>query len=456
MTTSGATTIHLGPERRPAERPLFALAGLGAIPVGVAIAIALARLPLPLVPVLAAGIGGLAVLALAVARYHAAVWLGVVLMGVVVVEPAPTDAVFFVVIAVALATGRFTFRGRPAPVVGLVVAFAALNLMSAVQVADPQRAVVYFGITAYLMVLGFWLPGYVTSVGRARLLVRAYVGAAVASAGAGVLALLAPVPGADVLVADGRARALFQDPNVFGPFLVPAALIVIEEILQPRLLRSRLPVKAAMLAALVLGVLFSYSRGAWLNLGVAVVVMGVVLALRRGGIRRAAALLAVIAAVAGVAGVIVVASGAGSFLAERAGGHAYDTQRFSGQRASLRSAETYPFGAGPGQFEQLAGISAHSTYARALGEQGFPGLLVVLSLLAVTLVFAVANAAHGRSTFGIGSASLLAAWCGLLVSSAFVDTLHWRHLWLVAALIWAGHSLGATPAVRRGVQAGSE
>ena len=43
----------------------------------------------------------------------------------------------------------------------------------------------------------------------------------------------------------------------------------------------------------------------------------------------------------------------------------------------------------------------------------------------------------GRGTYGIGSAALLAAWCGLLANSAVIDTLHWRHLWLVAALIWA-------------------
>jgi len=28
----------------------------------------------------------------------------------------------------------------------------------------------------------------------------------------------------------------------------------------------------------------------------------------------------------------------------------------------------------------------------------------------------------------------MAAWCGLVANSFFVDTLHWRHLWLVAAL----------------------
>jgi hypothetical protein len=36
---------------------------------------------------------------------------------------------------------------------------------------------------------------------------------------------------------------------------------------------------------------------------------------------------------------------------------------------------------------------------------------------------------------------LLAAWCGVLANSLFIDTLHWRHLWLLAALIWAGAAL---------------
>ena len=439
--TAGARTIAARPPARPAERTLPVVAALASVPAGLALGLLLYRFPLPLALVLAGGAGAVGILALTLANYHAAVALGVLLLGVVVVEPAPADAVFFVAIAVAMATGRFSVRDVPAPVLALLAVFAALNLMSAVQVADPERAAVYFAITLFLMVLALWLPGYLTSVRRARLLLRAYLAAAVTSAALGVVALLAPVPGAEVLAEGGRARALFQDPNVFGPFLVPALLIVIEEILHPRLLSARLPTKALLLAVLTLGVLFSYSRGAWLNLAVALVVMSAVLALRRGGGRRALALLAVVVAAAGVGGAIVVATGSADFLSERARAQAYDTERFSAQRAGLRPAQVYPFGAGPGQFESVAGISAHSSYARALGEQGFPGLLVVLALFAVTLNLAWRNAARGRSTFGIGSAALLAAWCGLLANSAFVDTLHWRHLWLVAALIWTGSML---------------
>ena len=81
-------------------------------------------------------------------------------------------------------------------------------------------------------------------------------------------------------------------------------------------------------------------------------------------------------------------------------------------------------------------ISSHSIYVRVMAEQGPIGLAALIVLLGGTLVLAIRNAIDGRDAFGVGSATLLGAWCGLLANSAFVDTLHWRHLWLLAALIW--------------------
>ena len=69
--------------------------------------------------------------------------------------------------------------------------------------------------------------------------------------------------------------------------------------------------------------------------------------------------------------------------------------------------------------------------------------MALLALMLLTLGFAARNAVLGRDTYGIGSAALLAAWCGALANSVFIDTLHWRHLWLLAALIWAGAALWA-------------
>jgi O-antigen ligase len=435
--TTGATTLGGRSAARPADRAFPVLAALASLPVGCALALALYQVPPPLALAVAGGLGLVAVLALTLAHNHAAVALGLALLAVQAVDPAPSDGVFLVVMGVAFATGRYRLRSAPRPVIAILAIFAALNVMAAVQVADVERAVLFFAITFYLALLGLWLPGYVVSRARARLVVRGYLFAAVTSACVGVLALLGALPAHDLLTESDRARALFQDPNVFGPFLIPAVLILVEEVVAPRILSARLATKAVLLGILLLGVLFSYSRGAWLNLGLGLLVLGVVLSLR-GGSRTALALVAVGASTAAIVGAVVVATGSGDFLAERARPQTYDTQRFSGQRAGLRPAQEYPFGAGPGQFESVAGISAHSTYARALGEEGFVGLLTLLAFLGYTLLTAVRNAMRGRGTYGIGSAALLAAWCGLLANSAFIDTLHWRHLWLVAALVWAG------------------
>jgi O-antigen ligase len=424
--------------RTPAAWPTPALAVAVSVPVGALLALLLRAQPVPLGLAVVAGAGLVVALALTLASEDAATGAAFALLGIVIVEPAPCDGLLFVVMAVALARGRATLRRVPGPALGLLVTLLAVDLASAIQVVDAGRAASFFAITVYLAVFAVWLPGYVTSARRSRVVVLGYLVAAGASAAAGVAALYLPIPGQDVLVEDARAKALFQDPNVFGPFLVPAALIVLEELVHPRLLRLRWPAKTGLLLLLVAGVVLSYSRGAWVNLALGLVVMVAVLAARQGGGRAAAKLVAagLIAAV-GTGGVIV-GTGSAAFLVERARPQTYDTERFSGQRAGIASAAEYPFGAGPGQFERVAGISAHSSYARVLGEQGVPGLAVLIGLLAFTAGAAVLNAIRGRDTYGIGSAALLAAWCGLLVNSLVIDTLHWRHLWVLAALIWAG------------------
>ena len=166
--------------------------------------------------------------------------------------------------------------------------------------------------------------------------------------------------------------------------------------------RGRL-LKAIALVALTLGVLFSFSRGAWLNLALGVVVMFVVLSLRRGGARRALAFLGVGLCVAALVGGAVAVSGSSDFLAERARPQSYDAERFGAQAVGINAAEQYPLGAGPGQFEQIAPISAHSTYVRVLAEQGLAGLVT----LAALLLFTLGVASETRSSDATRTASAL-------------------------------------------------
>jgi O-antigen ligase len=187
-----------------------------------------------------------------------------------------------------------------------------------------------------------------------------------------------------------------------------------------------------------MGILFAFSRAAWLNFVLGALVMLCVLSLRRGGGRKAVTFVVVGVSAAAVLFTALAVTSSFTFLSERARLQAYDTQRFGAQQSGIELATKHPLGIGPGQFERASPISAHSTYVRALSEEGVLGLLVLLTLLLLTLAFAGHNAILGRDTYGIGSAALLASWCGLLANSVFIDTLHWRHFWLLAALIWAG------------------
>ncbi len=448
------STHHFIPEPRigPTRIRAALLPASLALLVGLAISVATYRYPLPSLSfILAGGLAFSTIVALAITRYDAAVMLGMCLLGVVNVEPAPPDAVFFIVIAIAAATGRMDLERLPMIILGSLGAFIALNVLSALEAVDPARAMFFFTITLYLALFAVWLTSYVRSERNARLILIGYLIAATASVVLAMGALFGGFPGSDYLVyQETRARGLFKDANVFGPFMVPAALIMIEEILRPRLLKIGTILKTSILLLLFVGVIFSFSRAAWLNLGIGTVVMIGMLVLRREGGARLALVLSVVAFAGFATAATVVLTGSDSFLEERASLQQYDNERFGAQEAGLRLAQEKPLGIGPGQFEPVVQYGAHSTYVRVFAEEGVFGLLAFLVLAVGTLGLAISNAAAGRSAYGIGSAALLGAWVGLIANSFFVDTLHWRHLWLVAALIWV-----ATMSRPSGEQAGA-
>jgi O-antigen ligase len=434
------------PPARAAGRLLGSGAALAAF--AAALSLFLYRHPPSALLIIGFAVVILGALWLTIVAYDVALAVAVVLLAAVRFEPAPADVVFAVLITVGAITSRFRLRRVIPGAVLLVGAYLALNLVAAVGAADPQRAVSFLAITFYVACFGLWLAAYVTSSAIARRITRCYVGAAVVSALVSTLAVLVPFPGHELFTRIGRAEGLFKDPNVFGPFLVPAALIVLEEILTPRLLSARRAMKVVLFFVLSLGVLFSYSRAAWLNLVVGLLVVLVIVSFRRGGGRSAARALAVVLVALASVAAVVAFSGSLSFLEQRAKVHqSYDSGRFRGQSESITWALQSPFGIGPGQYERRAHIAAHSLYARSLAEEGVPGLLAILVLMFATLGWGVRNAIRGHDTYGIGSAALLGAWLGILLNGAFVDTLHWRHLWFVAALIWAGASRFETRSV---------
>src|SRR3546814_17466253 len=73
---------------------------------------------------------------------------------------------------------------------------------------------------------------------RLELIFKAWVAAAVITAILGILGYFHAFPGAGALTSYDRAMGAFQDPNVFGPYLVAPILYVLSRLLTGRLVQA--------------------------------------------------------------------------------------------------------------------------------------------------------------------------------------------------------------------------
>lgn len=421
---------------------LAALAALACLAVGKVLPGTLEGLApsrLPLVPVVL--LVGLFVIWLCVARPRAALILGFALLGIVRVEPAPVDAVFALLIAATFAVGHVRPR-VPSFVAVPLALFALVTLISINSAPDLHRALKFEFITLYMLALAVWLSWAFVRRDWAHVAIKTYLVVAIVSGALGPIALYLPLPGSNTfLYFNTRAEGLFKDPNVYAAFLVPAAIILLEEVTAPRLLAWRRSRVIAAFGVVSIGVVVAYSRAAWLNFALAVAILVFIQATRHGGIKRAFKSI-VLLGVSGLAGLAVLAAtGSLTFLQQRSHLESYDTQRFSNQGSAFSDMTHHIFGYGPGQADVLLPLSTHSSFIRAAFEQGLLGVTFLVLVLLGTLICALILARRRLDVNGVGTAALLGIWVGQIANSFFIDTIHWRHIWIVAALIWCGYSM---------------
>lgn len=233
------------------------------------------------------------------------------------------------------------------------------------------------------------------------------------------------------LVYSQRLYGFFKDTNVFASYMLVPFFHYARRFFDAPKHRGSLP-HAAVSAVLSAGILLTFSRAAWLvyALGLAWLLVRTLVRGDPGRRLRAAVLGTVLALAAALllSGVVKVGSlDISSILRSRMGLVSYDTKRFDAQRRAFDMLEESPvFGIGPGLYEDRSDLSAHNLYLRILGERGILGA-------AGFLAFAVLTAAglRGQRT----DPALILALAGFLAESFFIDTLHWRHLWLVLVLV---------------------
>ncbi|MEV2909678.1 O-antigen ligase family protein [Paenibacillus larvae] len=377
-------------------------------------------------------------------------WLMMPLSAVVFIEPAPYDVFVIIALLVAAMFSFISFSRSLGPSIFLLALFVLCNVLPALIEAKQQMlAVKYFAITLYLMFSWLFFTGILNRYKEQALniILSGYMTGALFSAVLGILAYFHLIPTFDILIKYGRATGLFKDPNVYGPFLVPAVGIALYRSEQSKGIVKTGYLLACLLAAL--GVLLSFSRAAWGNCALA---SGIYLLLpqKKARGKRFVTLALLLLLGMPVLTQIIQTPAVNHLFVDRLGLKQYDNNRFGTQKEALEETMDHPFGIGPGQSEKVFDYATHSLYVRVLTEYGIAGSLCFFLFIALSLGRAYVLAMDRNGPYQGDYVLFAALLTGVLFNSFFVDTLHWRHFWLLLALPWIPNPAGASLRWKRG------
>lgn len=380
----------------------------------------------------------------------ALVWATFAMSGIVFVEPAPVDAMLFGLLLVLPVLGLI--RVTPPLMLYLTIwlVAGAAALIGTINAADRSVALTHASVTLFLTLTSFIVSAFVMRrpFRHVTLIFQGYVFAASIAALAALSGYFRLFPGAyELFTRFDRASGTFKDPNVFGAFLVPAVVFLLHRMLTRGGLRL---LWAALWAGIIgLAVLFSFSRGAWINLGVSVSLFAFVSFLAAPtNLQRVKILGAGVTAIVGalmLLGVALQIPGVSDQLASRATmDQTYDQGpegRFGGQQKAMRVILDHPFGIGPQNFApQFHMEEPHNVYLFSFLNAGWLGGLIFVIMIAATIVYGLRHAFKRTSTQPLFIIAL-ACFGAHVGEGMIIDLDHWRHFHLLMALVW-GMMLG--------------
>ncbi len=365
--------------------------------------------------------------------------------GFVWIEPSPYEVMFAIVMGLVAIAG-IPIDPKTRNLIAVIVVFlpAAMIAAARVRFTPVTDAVIYSSVTVFLLLTAFVAANYIAEApfARMRVINSAYVAIAVVVALIGILAYIGMLPGEDVFLKFGRAKATFKDPNVYGPFLLYPAAVVLQRILLGN--ARQIAINAAILLVLFVGIFVSFSRGAWGHFAAtsAIVFLGVYFLAANPRQRTRMVLIGAIGAVAlalVLAGLLTLEPVRHLFAVRAELVQDYDTGafgRFGRQAYAVVVALNDPLGMGPMQFGRLrVGEEPHNTYLKVLIAYGWAGGFAIIWLTAMTIWRAVKSLAI-PSPNRLLLIPAVATFVPLMTEAAIIDIDHWRHFFLLIGLIW--------------------
>ena len=372
-----------------------------------------------------------------------ALWLLVFVSFIAIIEPSPYEVMFVVTAFVFAVTGIRFSRGA-APLMMLLLLYNLGGVTALIPVIHDRDALTFVIISCYLAVTSVFFAGILADDTAVRLhtIRRAWVGAAVFASIAGILGY-ADIGGLGELFSryGTRASGTFKDPNVLGPFLVPPAVMMIQNYLVGEQRRPLLSL--ALLVTILAGIFLSFSRGAWGTAGAAALMTAglTFLTTRHSRIRAriiTLSLLGIVIFAILIAIALSIDSVRSVFEQRFSLDQSYDvgeTGRFGNQMRAISRLLTEPLGFGPLRFRFFYPEDPHNVYVNAFASYGWLGGLSYFALMAATIWIGWSMIWKQTPWQSMAIAFWSATFMTIL-QGVQIDTDHWRHFYLLIGATW--------------------
>jgi len=373
------------------------------------------------------------------------IWLLIALSGFVMFEPSPFDLLGAILLVVSFAFGMRIPKGIEKAIIFWTV-FLIFNIFAGILGSDPYLSIKPIGIRFFLVAIWLFLACFIYENPERFLPViwSGYTVGAFFVVLIGILAYTGNIPNPDQFLLFDRVKSTFKDPNVYGPYLVPVFMISLSRLESGK--DSHFLMNSLMLCTFTIGILLSFSRGAWLNLALAIFTY---LAIRLVTLRESKEFsrLVIMGALALVVasfliGWLISTSAISDLFLERAQVvQSYDlNERFSTQVKAINAILDHPLGIGPAQAKIQFGIEPHNVYLHIFSECGWISGTAYVAFVVLTLwkgfLFCLRKTEIQLSSLVVFSSIL-----STQLQSFLIDSTHWRHLFVLYAMMW-GSMLG--------------
>lgn len=379
--------------------------------------------------------------AIAALAGSAAIAVGVFLSGFVMSEPAPYELLMAGQIVVWFLLGLTISRTVAIPL-ALLLVFNVGGMLSLLVMPDMAGGPIYIAVSTFLALTTVLYAGVIEQrPQRLQIIFKAWVAAALITGTLGILGYFHAFPGAGIFTRYDRAMGAFEDPNVFGPYLVAPILYLLHRLLTGRLVQA--PLLIAGLLVLVMGVFLSFSRAAWgLLLFSSLMLVFLMLLKERTGAFRLKILALSIAAIVLLAVAVIIAlqfDRVSDLFSNRARlVQEYDGARlgrFERHKIGFLLAMERPLGLGPMELGRMFGEDEHNIWLKSLTTYGWLGFVSYVTLICWTLAAGFRHLLRDRPW----QPYLMIGWVMILGHTLIgnvIDTDHWRHFYLLLGIVW--------------------